>query len=58
MAAVFKAYGIRVYFIDRYSTAAFISYFNIKFKCLFGIIITGRDSSKEKNGCMIFNQSG
>jgi phosphoglucomutase len=58
MASVFKAYGIRVFCLDRYVTAPFLSYFTQKFKCLYGIMITGRDSAKCNNGCLIFNSQG
>lgn len=46
MASVFKAYGIRVFCLDRYCCAPFLAYYTQKFKCLFGIMITGRDSRK------------
>lgn len=55
MAAVFKAYSIRVFCLDRYCVAPFLSYFTAKFKCLLGIMITGRDSSKINNGAIIFD---
>jgi phosphoglucomutase len=43
MSAIFKAYGIRVFCLDRYAAAPFLSYFTKKFKCLLGIMVTGRD---------------
>jgi phosphoglucomutase len=55
MAAVFKAYGIRVYCLDRYAVVPFISYFTKKFKCLLGVMVTGRDAPKHYNGVLIFN---
>jgi phosphomannomutase len=58
MAATFKAYGIRVFCLDRYSIAPFIAHFAFKFKCLLGILVTGRDQCRNKNGVMIFNNKG
>jgi phosphomannomutase len=58
MAAVFKAYGIRVFCLDRYSVAPFISFFTKKFKCLLGVMITGRDAPKTYNGLLIYNSKG
>ena len=58
MGAVFKAYGIRVFCLDRYAVAPFISYFTLKFKCHLGIMVTGRDLPKTHNGVLIFNSKG
>jgi phosphomannomutase len=58
IAAVVKAYGIRVYCIDKHTIAPFISYFASKFKCLYGIMVTGRDLERDRNGIMIFNSKG
>ena len=58
MAAVFKAYQIRVYCLDRYSIAPFLAYFTKKVKCLMGVFVTGRDYSKEYSGVMVFDGKG
>lgn len=41
LAAVLKAYQIRVFCLDRYAVAPFVSYFCMKFKCLLGVMVTG-----------------
>jgi phosphomannomutase len=38
--------------------APFISFFAFKFKCIFGILVTGRDLPRDHNGVMIFNSKG
>ncbi len=43
MASVFKAYGIRVFLLDRFGIAPFLAYFTGKFKCLMGVFVTGGD---------------
>ena len=58
IAAVLKAYGVRIFCLDRYAIAPFISYFAFKFKCILGIMVTGRDAPKNYNGVMIFNNKG
>jgi phosphomannomutase len=58
MAATFKAYGIRVYCLDRQATAPFTAYFAYKFKCIMGVLITGRDQPKGFNGVMLFGNRG
>ena len=58
MAATFKAYGIRVYCLDRQATAPFTAYFANKFKCIMGVLITGRDQPKGFNGVMLFGNRG
>lgn len=58
MAAVFKAYSIRVFCLDRHAIAPFIAYFAYKFKCLLGVMVTGRDLPKEYNGAILFNNRG
>ncbi len=58
IAATIKAYGIRVYCLDRLAIAPFISFFAYKFKCIFGIFVTGRDLPRNHNGIMIFNTKG
>jgi phosphomannomutase len=58
MAAVFKAYGIRVFCIDRYAIAPFMAYFTFKVKCIYGIFVTGGDRPKNYNGVMFFNTKG
>eukprot|EP00347_Sterkiella_histriomuscorum_P010251 403377011 len=58
LAAVLKAYQIRVFCLDRYALAPFVSYFSKKFKCVLGIMVTGRDMPKKYSGLMIFNQEG
>jgi phosphomannomutase len=55
---VLKAYGIRVYCIDRQTIAPLISYFTIKFKCLLGLLVTGRDKPRTYSGLMIFGGKG
>ncbi|CDW72796.1 glucose-bisphosphate synthase [Stylonychia lemnae] len=58
MAAVLKAYQIRVFCLDRYAISTFVSYFSQKFKCILGLFITGRNKSKKYSGIMIFNSQG
>jgi len=58
MAATFKAYGIRVYCLDRPATAPFTAFFAYKFKCIMGVLVTGRDMPKGYNGVMIFGNRG
>ena len=58
MAAVFKAYGVRVFLIDRPAVTPFFSYFCYKFKCLLGLLVTGRDLPKTHSGVSVFDGKG
>lgn len=58
MAAVLKAYGIRVFCLDRPAIAPFIGFFASKFKCLLGLLVTGLDKDRSYSGVMMFSNKG
>lgn len=58
VAATLKAYGIRVYCFDRQAITPLVSYFAYKFKCIIGIMVTGRDLGQKQSGVMIVNNKG